>query len=48
MAKDVENIAELSATERAALVSRLKQQRAAERERAKTASQRDVAAHHVH
>src|SRR6185503_11783632 len=46
MAKDAEHIAELSATERAALVSRLKQQRAAEREGAQSIPQRGAAAHH--
>jgi amino acid adenylation domain-containing protein len=46
MAKDVQHIAELSSTERAALVSRLKQQRAAERERAQAIPRRAAAAHY--
>ncbi len=46
MAKDTENIAELSTTERAALVSRLKQRRAAEREGAQAIPRRGAAAHH--
>ncbi len=46
MAKDAEHIAELSPTERAALVSRLKQQRAAEREGAQAIPRRGEAAHH--
>nr|QEO74682.1 condensation domain-containing protein [uncultured bacterium] len=41
-----EHIAELSPTERAALVSRLKQQRAAEREGAQTIPRRGAAAHY--
>ena len=46
MAKDVQHIAELSPAERAALVSRLKQQRAAEREGAKAIPRRAAAAHY--
>ncbi len=46
MAKDAEHIAELSPTERAALVSRLKQQRAAERDGAQAIPRRGAAAHH--
>ena len=46
MAKDVQHIAELSAAERAALVSRLKQQRAAEREGAQAIPRRGAAAHY--
>ncbi len=46
MAKNAEHIAELSPTERAALVSRLKQQRAAERKGAQAIPQRSAAAHH--
>lgn len=46
MAQDVQNIAELSPTERAALVARLKQQRAAEREGAQAISRRDPTAHY--
>lgn len=46
MAKNIQHIAELSPTERAALVSRLKQQRAAEREGAQTIPRRRGAAAH--
>ena len=46
MAKNAQHIAELSPTERAALVSRLKQQRAAEREGAQAIPRRGAAAHH--
>ena len=46
MAKGTEHIAELSPTERAALVSRLKQQRAAEREGARAIPRRGEAAHY--
>ncbi len=46
MSNDAEHIAELSPTERTALVLRLKQQRAAERERAQTIRRLDAAAHH--
>jgi amino acid adenylation domain-containing protein len=46
MAKDAKNIAELSPAERAALVSRLKQQRAAEREATQTIPRRAAAQHH--
>ncbi len=46
MAKHAEYIAELSSTERAALVSRLKQQRAAERESAQGIPLRGEAAHY--
>src|SRR5215213_2097014 len=46
MMKGAEHIAELSLTERAALVSRLKQQRAAEREGAQAIPPRGAAAHH--
>ncbi|HXQ70532.1 MAG TPA: amino acid adenylation domain-containing protein, partial [Pyrinomonadaceae bacterium] len=46
MAKDIQHIAELSPTERAALVSRLKQQRAAERESVQTIPRHGTAAHH--
>jgi len=46
MVKEAQHIAELSTTERAALVSRLKQQRAAEREGAHIIPRRGAAAHH--
>ncbi|HEX7334397.1 MAG TPA: amino acid adenylation domain-containing protein [Pyrinomonadaceae bacterium] len=46
MAKDVQHIAELSPAERAALVSRLKQQRAAERGGAQAIARCAVAAHY--
>ena len=46
MPKYAEHIAELSPTERAALVSRLKQQRAAEREGAQIIPRRSAAAHY--
>jgi amino acid adenylation domain-containing protein len=46
MSNHAQHIAELSSTERAALVSRLKQQRAAERERAQVIPRRAAAAHH--
>lgn len=46
MAKEVQHIAELSATERAALVSRLKQQRAAVRLNTQAIPRRNTAAHY--
>jgi amino acid adenylation domain-containing protein len=46
MSNNAQHIAELSSTERTALVSRLKQQRAAERERAQAIPRRAAAAHH--
>ena len=46
MAKDAEHVAELSPAERAALVSRLKQQRAAEREGTQVIPPRGAAAHY--
>jgi amino acid adenylation domain-containing protein len=46
MSNRAQHIAELSSTERAALVSRLKQQRAAERERAQAIPRHAAAAHH--
>ena len=47
MAKDVQHIAELSPAERAALVSRLKQQRAAQRKGAQVIPRRSAAAHYA-
>jgi amino acid adenylation domain-containing protein len=46
MSNHAQHIAELSSTERTALVSRLKQQRAAEREGAQVIPRRAAAAHH--
>jgi amino acid adenylation domain-containing protein len=46
MSNHAQHIAELSSTERTALVSRLKQQRAAERERAQAIPRRAAAAHY--